>query len=275
MTASPDNKALVFFADGFNGDAEQLCAAMQDGAFPVLGGLSSGDLHTGSTYQMAGNQSGTGSLAAAVIRGDVRIGFGYAHGWDPVGSQFRITRSRGFWLRTLNGRPASETYADLFGQPARDWAFPPLSYLARLYPLGIEQGDEMVIRSPIRVEADGSFRMNAPMRDGVDAYLLVGSRAACERAATKASQEALLALGGLKPAFALVLADIAWQLLLESHPGADIAAVRDILGPDVPIAGAYTLGQIVPGKASIQSGISTSHPQFLNQNIVVIAFASA
>ena len=35
----------------------------------------------------------------------------------------------------------------------------------------------MIVRAPIRVEADGSFRMNAPVRDGVDAYLLVGSRA--------------------------------------------------------------------------------------------------
>ena len=178
-------------------------------------------------------------------------------------------------MRTLNGRPASETYAELFGQPARDWAFPPLSYLARLYPLGIEQDDGLVVHAPIRVEADGSFRMNAPVRDGVDAYLLVGSRAACERAAAKASQDALLALGGLKPAFALVLVDIAWQLLLESHPGADVAAVRDILGPDVPLAGGYTLGQIVPGKTPARAGAGAVHPEFLNQNIVVVAFAAS
>lgn len=126
------NQAVLLFADGYSGDAEQFCGAMQVGSLPLVGGLSSGDLHTGSTYQVAGNQSGVGSLAAAFIRGNVRIGIGHAHGWDPVGSQLRITRSRGFWLRTLNGRPASEAYAELFGQPARDWAFPPLSYLARL-----------------------------------------------------------------------------------------------------------------------------------------------
>ncbi|MBK8620015.1 MAG: hypothetical protein IPN96_23685 [Anaerolineales bacterium] len=78
----------------------------------------------------------------------------------------------------MDGRPASETYAGLFGYPARDWAFPPLNYLARLYPLGVEQGEDLVVRSPIRVEADGSFRMNANIRDGIDAYLLVGSRVA-------------------------------------------------------------------------------------------------
>lgn len=258
-------RALFFIADGFNGDADQLCNAISAQSFPLVGALSSGDLHTGHSYQIAGPQTGTGALTAAFLRGDFRVGVGAAHGWNPVGSQFRVTRSRGFWLRTLDGRPASETYAQLFGYPARDWAFPPLSHLARLYPLGIEQGDQLVIRAPIRVEADGSFRMNAPVRDGVDAYLLVGSRVSCENAAQQAAQQALQQLEGRKPVFVLIFVDIAWQMLLKSHPGAEIAAVQDILGKDVPIAGGYTLGQIVPGKDS-------ASPQLLNQHIVVVAF---
>ncbi len=259
------NHAVLFFADGFNGDAEQLCNTTQLGQIPLMGGLSSGDIHTGATFQIAGNQTGTSSLAAALLRGNIRIGVGHAHGWDPVGSHFRVTRSRGFWLRTLNGRPASETYAELFGQPAREWAFPPLSYLARLYPLGVEQGEELVVRAPIRVEADGSFRMNAAVRDGADAYLLVGSRASCERAAAQAAQQALLALGDAKPALVLMLVDIAWQMLLKSKPGAEVAAIQDIIGPDVPLAGGYTLGQVIPGKESAPS-------KFLNQHIAVLAF---
>jgi hypothetical protein len=264
ISGNKANQGVLFFADGFNGDAEQLCTALQGSHLPIAGGLSCGDPHTGNTYQMAGNQTGTGSLAAAFLRGNIRIGIGHAHGWDPVGSQFRVTRSRGFWLRTLNGRPASETYAELFGHPARDWAFPPLSYLARLYPLGVEHGEDLIVRAPIRVEADGSFRMNANIRDGSDAYLLVGSRASCEKAAAQATQHALLALGEVKPVFALVLVDVAWQMLLKSNPGAEIAAVNDIIGPGVPIAGGYTLGQIVPGKEG-------APPNFLNQHIVVVA----
>jgi hypothetical protein len=267
------SQALLFFADGFNGDAEQFCSAIQAGSLPIIGGLSSGDLPTGAGFQMAGNQTGSGSLAAAFLRGNIRVGIGHAHGWDPVGTQFRVTRSRGFWLRTLNGRPASETYADLFEHPAREWAFPPLSYLARLYPLGIEQGEELVVRAPIRVEADGSFRMNAPVRDGADAYLLIGSRAACAKAASKAAQDAVRNLGGLKPAFALILVDIAWQMLMESSPGAEVEAVRDILGPDIPISGGYTLGQIVPGSDGSTSSAVGAQPRFLNQHIVVAAFA--
>jgi hypothetical protein len=261
--ARVERQSLLFFADGFNGDAEQFCAALTPG-LKIVGALSGGDLHTGNTYQMAGNQSGTGGLVAAFTRGNLKVGVGYHHGWDPVGNQFRVTRSRGFWIRTLDGRPASEAYAELFGYPTRDWAFPPLNYLARLYPLGIEQGEDMVVRSPIRVEADGSFRMNAPIRDGIDAYLLVGSRISCERAAKEAAQNALLQLGDTKPAFALILVDMAWQMLLKAQPGLEVSAVQEILGADVPIAGGYTLGQVVP-----VPGVT---PRFLNQHIVVIAF---
>ena len=263
-----DTRALLFFADGFNGDADQLCSALGPGTFPLAGALSSGDLHTGHSYQIAGPQTGSGALSAAFLRGDLRVGVGTAHGWNPVGSQFRVTRSRGFWLRTLDGRPASETYAQLFGYPAREWAFPPLSHLARLYPLGVELGDQLVVRAPIRVEADGSFRMNAPVRDGADAYLMVGSRVSCESASQQAAQQALQQLEGRKPVFAFILVDIAWEMLLKSHPGSEIAAVQDILGEGVPIAGGYTLGQIVPGK-------DTKLPQLLNQHIVVVAFAEA
>jgi hypothetical protein len=128
----------------------------------------------------------------------------------------------------------------------------------------VEQGEDLVVRSPIRVEADGSFRMNAAIRDGIDAYLLVGSRIACERAARNAAQQALLQLGNAKPIFALVLVDIAWQLLLKAQHAVEIAAVQEILGTKIPIAGGYTLGQVIPDE--------DSQPKFLNQHIVVIAF---
>lgn len=263
--AQTKDRKILFFADGFNGDAEQMCLALTGSEISLIGGLSSGNPHTGATSQIAGTQAGSGSLAAALIEGNLKIGIGSDHGWRPVGSQFRVTRSRGFWIRTLDGRPASEAYSQLFGYPARDWAFPPLNYLVRLYPLGIEKGQDLQIRSPLRVEADGSFRMNAPVRDGTDAYLLTGSPATCLEAAQRATQKALFALNGAKPKLVLVLADIAWQMLLKAQTGSEITAIQDVLGKDVPIIGGYTLGQVTPGK-------DQSPPDFLNQHITIIAF---
>lgn len=261
-------ESVIVFADGMNGNAEEFCAALSPG-IPVLGGLSSGDPQGTNSFQIAGMQSGTSSMAAAFLRGNLKVGIGNGHGWHPVGSHFRVTRSRGFWLRTLDGHPASETYSQLFGQPARDWAFPPLNYMTRIYPFGFEQehGGGLKVRAPLRVEADGSFRMNCSLRDGSDAYLMIGSPTDCLAAAKEATQNAVLALGEEKPVFALILADTAWQMLLQANNGAEIKAIQEILGETVPIAGGYTLGQIIP---STQAG---ERPEFLNQNIVVAVFS--
>jgi hypothetical protein len=259
--------SILVFADGLNGNAEEFCAGLPPN-LPILGGLASGDLQTSSSYQISGMQSGHGAMGAAFMRGNIKVGIGYGHGWNPVGSHFRVTRARGFWLRTLDGRPASEAYSQLFGKPAREWGFPPLNYMTRIYPLGFEQEShsKLMLRSPLRVEADGSFRMNASLRDGSDAYLLVGSPADCQKAASDAAQQAMLALGHSRPAFAIVLVDVAWQMLMQSRLDAQIKAIQGVLGENIPLAGGYTLGQIIP------AGEQDKHPQFLNQHILVAAF---
>jgi len=260
-------ESVLVFADGLNGNSEEFCSAFP-ATMPLIGGLSSGDVQSQISYQISSTQSGIGGMTAAFLRGNIKVGVGYGHGWRPIGSRFRVTRSRGFWVRTLDGRPASESYSQMFGKPAREWSFPPLNYLTRIYPLGFEQAtsDELLVRSPVRVEADGSFRMNAALQDGSDGYLLVGSPDDCLNAAREAAQSALAALGQAKPAFALVLADTAWQVLLEAHPGIEIQVIREVLGEELPIAGGYTLGQIVPARQN------DSCPNFLNQHIVIALF---
>ena len=260
-------KGVLAFGDGLNGNDEEFCQALP-GNMPIFGGLASGDFQSNISYQFAGVQSGNGGMASAFLRGDYKFGIGYGHGWSPIGNHFRVTRSRGFWLRTLDGRPASESYASLFGHSPREWSFPPLNYTTRIYPLGFEQANtpEMQIRSPLRVEADGSFRMNAPMRDGSDAYLMIGNAGACIDSVKKATQQALAQLEGSKPVFGLVFADVAWQMLLQARPGVEIQAIHEIIGHEVPLAGGYTLGQIAPALQPDEN------PQFLNQHFMIALF---
>lgn len=262
-------RSVLAFADGLNGNTEEFCQSLP-ATIQIFGGLATGDAQNSLGYQFSGVQSGNGGMASAFLRGDYKFGLGYGHGWSPIGNHFRVTRSRGFWLRTLDGRPASEAYSHLFGYSPREWAFPPLNYTTRLYPLGFEQpdSDEIQIRSPLRVEADGSFRMNAPLRDGSDAYLMVGNPTSCLEAVKNAVQQAVLGLEGAKPVFALVLVDVAWQMLLQARPGAEIKTIKEILGADIPIAGGYTLGQIAPARHADET------PQFLNQHFMIALFGT-
>ena len=237
---------LLLVADGFHGDPQDLCRTLPEGSCIVAGCLAGGELRQARTFQLGGRQTGSGGLAAAYLSGKITAGVGVAHGWQEVGTYFQITRVRGSWIRALNNRPAAEIYAQWLGYLPRDWSFPPLNELVRLYPLGIEQGDasKLLIRSPMRMESDGSLRMHTAISEGAAAHLMVGSAENCLKNAEKAASQALKALGKAKPILALVLPDISWQLLFETDPGAEITAVRKVLGHNVPILGGYTFGQI-------------------------------
>ncbi len=260
-------KQVIVFADGLNTDTEAFCNSLPAG-LPLLGGLSSGDLSGANIFQIAGGSSGASGLAAAFLRGNFTFGLGWGHGWSAVGSHFRVTGSHEFYLRTLDGNPASETYSRLFGQEPSAWALPPLNLLSRIYPLGFEQDHsaDLLVRSPLRVEADGSLRMNTILREDSEAYLMVGSPADCLKAARQAAQNALRALSGSQPVLALLLVDTAWLMLMQAEPGRVVQAVQEVLGTQVPVAGGYTLGQILP------PGGENSRPQFVNQHLVVALF---
>jgi hypothetical protein len=268
--ANREDGVLLMVADGLGGDYDELLGRLPAGKYSVVGCLAGGDLQVGRTYQLGGEKFGPDGLAAAYLSSEkMRLGVGVGHGWQPVGANFRVTHSRGLWVRSLNGKPASDGYATLFGKPARDWAFPPLNTLVRLYPLGIErEGLPLQVRTPLRVEADGSLRMSAALRDGLTGHLLVGSREKCLEAARKAAGDALRALEGARPKLAIVFADISWEMLFQGFAGAEVEAIREVLGREVPIVGGYTFGQIAQPNGA-------PRPEFLNQHVEVVVLGEA
>jgi hypothetical protein len=283
---------ILFVADGIHADVGPLCAALADLPYGVSGCTAAGEAALGKTYQIGKHQSGAGALSALVLGGRFRLGVGMAHGWRSVGAFFRATRTRDVWVQALDAAPAVETYVRYFGYTPREWAFPPLTDMARLYPLGVEMsfsgsdagggysvgeyvpgaGSGLLLRSPLRVEVDGSLRMSAPVPQGAVVHLMVGDPGACVQAAYSAAQSALLALnagrgGKIRPTLAVALADVAWQYLFETRPTQVAAALKSALG-DIPLVGAYTLGQI----ARPQPGAA---PVIQNQNLAVVIFGEA
>lgn len=264
----PDPQAgesMLVVADGLSGDSDLLCEALSMQDIPVVGCLAGGELWRGRTFQLGGWQAGSSGLAAAVLGGNLVMGSGVGHGWQPVGALARLTRVQGHWVRTLDDQPASETYARLFGFPAREWSHAPLSDLVRLYPLGMQEPDGMFVYSPLRMEVDGSLRMNCTLPEGVTVDFMVGSPDTCRLAAAGAAQQALAALGPTRPRLAVLLVDAAWQTVLELEPRAEVDAVRQVIGEDVPLIGGYTFGQISRTR-------SDGPLRSLNQHILVLLF---
>jgi hypothetical protein len=261
----PKQNGYLIVADGVNGDATQICREFIGGEIPLAGGLAAGGIHSGKTFQFGGLQGGTGALSLAALSGRFRMGVGMGTGWQDIGISFQVDQAKGAWIQSLDGLPAAETIAKVFGYSARDWAFPPLTDLARLYCLGIETSPGNSIweyRSPLHVEVDGSLRVNAPVPSGQTAHLLVGDPDACLDAARNAARQALQVLGKAKPLLALILIDHAWHYLFETRQSQIMAVIQPIIGETIMI-GAYTFGQI--GQIS-----SESAPRLYNQFIQVI-----
>jgi hypothetical protein len=260
-------RCLFVAGEGFNLDAIQFYSLLTRLRLPICGCLASASPLAGETFQIAGNQAGPHGLATLLVSGDFHMGVGTAHGWLPTGHHFKVTEMDKTVLRSLDGQFPAQVYSRLLGHTPEEWSLPPLADMIRLYPLGmvLEQNKNLLIRSPLRVNPDGSFLMNAPLQEGSTVYMMVGTRPACLRAVGNAVKTALEGLE-TKPVLALVFIDAAWQLLLETQGSPELDALRSALGSDVAIAGGYTFGQVIGNPP-------TSLPELLNQHILVYILA--
>jgi hypothetical protein len=258
-------QAVLLAADGVNGSLVPLCAALTDLPSVITGCLASGGYTSGRTYLLARNQSGHSGLASAALGGRLRLGSGVAHGWRDSGLVFNVTRSRDVWVQSIDDAPAAELYARHFGRSAREWAFPPLTDMARLYPFGVEDytgSAELLLRSPLRVEVDGSLRMSAAVPEGSTAHLMLGDPQACLKAVENAAAQALRGLDSARSLVALAFVDLAWLQLFGTQAHQVPEAIQEALG-SIPMIGAYTLGQVArPAYAAT--------PQIYNQSIQIL-----
>lgn len=264
-----DIKLLLAAADLHNRDPQSFIDRIPPGSYGLGGCLSGGNLSSERSYQIGGNRFGQRGMAAVTLRGQIKSAISSEHGWQSIGMYSRVTHSSDYVIHTLDGQPAADKYAQYFGLSVKDWTIPPLNQLVRLYPLGVErEGPEasgeasMKIHSPLMVKPNGSLLMNSRVTKGSTAYYLISSIENCLSAAKRTTLQALEKLGDSEPVLAFVFADIAWQMMLPTRPGAEIQAVREVIGENIPIIGGYTFGQIC------RSG--SGMPELINQHFQIV-----
>jgi hypothetical protein len=238
------------------------------------GCLPAGDYARESTAQVAKNLFGNSSISLALLGGKFRMGVGFAHGWKKTGLSFHADGANGVWLQELDGQMPVDLYSRKFGCQPGQWLSPPQAELLRLYPLGIESpGDDLDVRvcSPLRFEASGKIRLTGRIPSHSLLHLLIGDRSTCLAAVQRAVQQAWQSFQSQvsqkqlvekpKPLLALVLIDLSWRYLFNTQSQQFFAAIQKAVG-DIPIIGAYTLGQIA-------SPAGEKKPQLLNQGIAI------
>ncbi len=245
--------------------------------FPVVGGASGDDFEFKKTYQHLNDKVYSGAVVGLGWVGDFSLGIGVKHGWIPVGTPRRVTRSDGSTLHELDGKPAISIYDEYFGEKeAAVLRTETLAKLAITYPLGmrVEGSDEMLIRDPITVNAEGSITCAAEIPTNSHIQLMIGSREEAVRVAEEAAHNAVAQLEGAKPKAVIIFNCIARNKLFGENSGDEIDAIQRAVGVNTPLIGFYTYGEQAPLGGEVRN-IEKCNPAFHNETVVIAVIGDA
>ncbi|MDP2865402.1 MAG: adenylate/guanylate cyclase domain-containing protein [Elusimicrobiota bacterium] len=230
------------------------------GTAPVFGGLTCGDYDLGmahpefwTNYQFCGRSlSKTGArLAALELPAGSKLGFGYGHGWEPVGEELEITRAEGPEVYELNGVPVIEFYRQFLGRDAGDKFF---ELMVQRYGFSIAApgSGKTLIKLPVSCDfKKGSIRyFPAEEMRGKKVRLIQASRLSLVEGARAAAKECAAANPGKTPALVFMVSCCSRSHILHSRENDEVDAVRSVFGRAVPVFGFYSGGEIVPWLSS-------------------------
>jgi len=251
----------VLLVDGLNGVGEELVSevlgatrALQQ----VVGGAAGDDGAFKATYVGSGARASTDSAAVLHTFSKKPWGVGVDHGLKPTGRRMRVTRARRNVVQQIDGRPAFDVYKEFAASRGVKLTAENAGPFLIGNELGIFVFDELRrARAPLSVGADGSLSCAAEIAEGASVSILDGEPASMVEAARRAAQEAQKNLGGARAAGVLLFDCVCRGMILNSHFGREIEAVRSVF-PDAPITGLLTYGEIARFKGRLDGWHNTT-----------------
>ena len=232
---------VIVLPDGFQSNLSEMLRGLYHAMgpeFTYVGGGAGDNLKFFKTYQFTEEGIDSDALAVALLDG-VRIVSGLGHGWQPMGDPLVITKSKDKIVQEIDGVPAFQAYVKRLGHieegqfaqvgMKHPLGFPDISghYLIR-DPLTVKTGQSIHFVTEIPRNAVGNI-MDCCMED------LIGTAADVARKVVDDIPP---------PQFALLFDCISRFLLMGANFNDEIRAIREVLGPDTPLLGALTFGEV-------------------------------
>jgi len=267
-------KAFIMFSDSLSGNGADILRGAQEAlgtSFPIIGGSAADELCFQKTYQYLNNNIYTDSVVGLLISGEINIGIGKAHGWQPIGKPHKITKAKSNIIKEIDKKRAVEIYEDYFGKTFEELKDAGIAGLGVSYPLGIriKEENEYLIRAPLKAEENGSLVLSAEIPEGEDVNLMMGDKALALEATRSACMEAAKEAQSRNIKFITVFSSIARYKLLRSESREEIKIMKEVFGKDIPILGFYTYGEYASLHMREYKGWSNFH----NQTISIAAFS--
>lgn len=185
------------------------------------------------------------SVVGVGFYGDqITIGHGSHGGWDPFGPRRRIRRSEGNVLYAFDNHLALELYKRYLGPHAEDL---PASGLR--FPLAVEVPgeDHEIVRSVIGVdEEESSVTFAGDVPEGAYARLMKVNNERLIDGAIGAAEDSRIQMDESETDLAILVSCVGRKRILQQRTEEEVEHVRKRLGPETPMIGFYSYGEIAP-----------------------------
>jgi hypothetical protein len=271
----PERRQLGLVLSGVgDGRDDRLLRALHAGlpGAAIFGGVPAGDHDAGmesplfwKRWQYLGPRLEREAVSLAMIDlpADVRLGFGFEHGWSPVGPLVRVTKAKGARVHAVDGMRAVDYYRQFFGADASREVM--LRSIQRfgfaLRPEGETRGNTRM-KLPVRMDFGRGWIEYYPPEDleGRQVQLIAASRLGLIEGAREAARRALRALRGRKPSLVIAVSCCTRSSWLNSRIDLEMDAAREIFGKRTPIFGFYSSGELLPFLSSAEEASDAPLP---------------
>jgi hypothetical protein len=264
---STDTIGLFVFPDGmsaifdtfFTANFDNFLAGLEgnlpsDRFLPLWGGGAGNNFDAGApTYQYCDDEVVSDGVAYALLSGKAQAGWAMSHSLIPIGSARRVTRSEGNVIYEIDGKPAVEVLKEYLPEQAlaedADWLPNSISLALCFRAPSYMKDEEYVVRGiPAVKMADGSITVQTEVKEGTSVWFSSRDKEKVATGLDRMARQIKEQIGGEKPklVFQFDCATRGKMMFREHEKLQLLKRFRQSVGPDVPWAGFYTIGEIGP-----------------------------
>jgi hypothetical protein len=256
---SADAIGLFVFPDGLTDYLEPFFAGLEenlpsDRFLPLWGGGAGNNVSVEEpTYQYCDDEVISGGVSYALLSGKAQAGWAISHGLVPIGSARTVTRSQGNVIYEIDGKPAIEVLKEYLPEGAlaedRDWLRYAVSLALTTKAPKYMKDEEYVVRGVPAVRmADGSITVQTEVPEGTSVWFSSRDKEKITSRFDRMAAQITEQLGDDKPklVFQFECFTRGKSLFREQEKVQLLKRLRQSVGPDVPWAGFYTIGEIGP-----------------------------
>jgi hypothetical protein len=254
---STDTIGLFVFPDGLIDYLDNFFAGLEGNLsserfLPLWGGGAGNNLNLEEpTYQYCDDEVISGGVSYALLSGKAQASWAISHGMVPIGGERKITRSQGNVIYEIDGKPAVEVLKEYLPEHAlvedRDWMRYAISLALIFKAPSYMKDEEYVVRGVPGVRmADGSINVQSEVSEGTSVWFSSRDKEKIATRFDRMAQQIKEQLGGERPKLVFQFECLTRGKLMfrDQEKQELLRQFRQSVGPDVPWAGFYTIGEI-------------------------------